>query len=224
MPTSVVGFLILIVAVLPGVPGDKIYRLLVGADWREEQWQRVVRLLGFSVVGLALYSVGGSLVGAPPPTYLSPDRVVEAFEQPAQIRPLFIALLGHFVGSGVAGLGGAVLARGIVRWTSLTLFTSAWDHFVYQWVPKHWVVVRLDSGETYGGMLALADTSVREEERDLVLEEPAEFDEEKSEYISMNYQHLFLPGRLISSVAAVHDPDIDTRVTIIGKPIFKDKQ
>jgi len=216
--------LILIIAVLPGVPGDKVYRMLLGSDWREEQWQRIVRLVGFSVVGLALYSVIGSLVGAPAPIYLSPNRVVEAFEQPDLIPPLFIALLGHFAGSGLAGLGGAMLARGIVRWTSLTLFTSAWDHFVDQWVPEHWVVVRLDSGETYGGILALADTSVREEERDLVLEEPAEFDEKKAEYVSLNYQHLFLPGRLISSVAVVHDPDIDTRVTSTGKPIFKDEQ
>ena len=224
MPTSVVGFLILIVAVLPGVPGDKVYRLLVGSDWREGQWQRVVRLLGFSVVGLALYSVLGSLIGAPAPVYLSPERVVAAFDRPVLLRPLFLSLLGHFAGSGVAGLGGALLARGLVRWTSLTLFMSAWDHFVHQMVPRHWVVVRLDNGETYGGMLALADVSVREEERDLVLVEPAEYDERQSEYTALQYQYLFLPGRLISSVAVVHDPTVDARVTSTGRPIFKEEE
>lgn len=220
MPTTVVGIVILVVAILPGVPGDKVYRLLVGWDWREDQWQRVIRLVGFSVFGLALYATLGSVLPVPAPLYLAPEHVVTAFREPSLLPSLFGALVGHFSASGVAGFLAAVIARGSGRWTPFTVYPDAWEHFVRELVREHWVVVSLDDGSSYAGMLDLADTSVREEERDLVLTEPAEYDPNDAEYKAMRYQFLFLPGRLISSIAVVHDPESDARVTSVGETVF----
>ena len=43
LPNSVVALLIAAFAILPGVPGERLYTILVGWDWREDKWWRTLR-------------------------------------------------------------------------------------------------------------------------------------------------------------------------------------
>lgn len=90
------------------------------------------------------------------------------------------------------------------------------------YAPDHWVVVSLHSGGVYAGKLSNADTSVAIGDRDLVLEEPALYDEASGRYLATPYQHLFLPAAAVYSIAAVYEPKLDLRVTEIGEPIFQE--
>ena len=85
-----------------------MYRLLVGWDWREDQWQRVTRLVGFSVFGLALYATLGSVLPVPPPLYLSPEHVVTAFREPSLLPSLFSLGSCWFPGSSDGSWVGAL--------------------------------------------------------------------------------------------------------------------
>lgn len=53
LPNSVSALLIAAFAILPGVPGERIYTMIVGWDWREDKWWRTLRLLAFSLAGLS---------------------------------------------------------------------------------------------------------------------------------------------------------------------------
>ena len=44
MPSTINGLLIFLVALIPRVPGEPIYTNVVGLDWREDPFQRVVRI------------------------------------------------------------------------------------------------------------------------------------------------------------------------------------
>ncbi len=220
MSLTLAGLLVLIFAVLPGVPGEKLYQISVGSDWREDHWQRILRLLVFSLFGLVLYAVVAPFLGTPSPAYLSPTSLEKAASDPATLNLLFLALLGHFGGAAVAGLLSGLFIRATARLTSATAFVCAWDHFVHSCVKGHWVVVGLTNGESYSGYVDVADVSVSAEQRDLILREPAEFDSEKSEYIASKYQSLFIPGNLVASVAVVHDPAQDKRIIPVGELVF----
>jgi hypothetical protein len=81
-------------------------------------------------------------------------------------------------------------------------------------------VVSLESDDSYAGVLERADTCVRQGERDIILGEPARYSEEKANYIALPYQYLFIPGTMVGSIAVVHDPDLDTRLSSVGCPLF----
>ena len=72
LPDRVAAVLIAAFAILPGVPGERLYTMLVGGDWREDKWWRTLRLLAFSLVGLAAYAIIAHLIRTPSPTYISP--------------------------------------------------------------------------------------------------------------------------------------------------------
>jgi small nuclear ribonucleoprotein (snRNP)-like protein len=220
MPTTLAGMLVLLFVALPGVPGEKIYRIMVGANWRDQPWQKALRLLGFSFFGLAIYTVVASWLAAPLPGYLTPDQLAAALSDSRSTPPLFLSFLGHFLGSAITGLTVGFSIRSLRRAATMTPFYSAWDHFIYVCVARHWVLVSLKNGEAYAGILELADTSVALGERDLILEEPAIYDEEKEVYIALGQQYLFIPGDTISGMAAVYDPSIDTRETTVGEAVF----
>jgi hypothetical protein len=84
----------------------------------------------------------------------------------------------------------------------------------------HWVVIGLQNGESYSGYVDVADTSVGAQERDIILHEPAKFDDEKIEYRALKHQSLFIPGALVASVAVVHDPMLDKRIVPVGELVF----
>jgi ABC-type Fe3+ transport system permease subunit len=151
IPSSVSALLVAIFAVLPGLPGEKAYRLLVGVDWREDKWQRTLRLLAFSVAGFAVYAAASYYIGVPAPTYVSPSSLQRV--DAAKTHQLGAALLGHMTASAIAGLFAGWLSRLISRVVARSAYSSAWDHFVNKCVKQHWVTVGLTTGESYLGYL-----------------------------------------------------------------------
>lgn len=75
----------------------------------------------------------------------------------------------------------------------------------------------LTNGESYAGYIETADTEVRKEERDVILKEPALYDEDREGYVATQNQYLFLTSALIESVAVVYDAD-DGSETRLSEP------
>ncbi|MGD2115255.1 MAG: DUF6338 family protein [Acidobacteriota bacterium] len=204
MPTTATAVLILLIAVLPGLMGNRIYEVLVGVHWREKDWRTLVRLLGFSVVGVTLYALFANRLGLQPPIHLFP-QTYEGMS-PRGLMRAFAPHAGHLAGGVVAGLIGSFGARSLGRIASSSAFPSAWDDFARTYAPHHWVTVSLSNGSVYAGKLKNADVAVAADERDLVLEEPCEFDEETGEYRAINYQYLFIASPTVYSIAAIYEP------------------
>ena len=220
MPDTIVGLLIIVIAIFPGLIGDKIYRVLVGVDWREKEWQGVLRLIGFSVVGVTLYALVSDFFNWSPPVHILPSTYEKISSQASFLPSIFIPYSGHLLGGGIAGLLGAWGAKLLARFSSSSAFPCAWDQFVRSYVPNHWVVIGLESGEIYAGKLKIADIAASSEERDLVLEEPALYNTESGQYISTPYQYMFIKSRALYSIAAVSEPTIDKRIIPIGEALF----
>lgn len=110
------------------------------------------------------------------------------------------------------------------RWSLFqSPYPAVWDEFLRSYAPKHWVVITLTNSDVYAGFIKSADKSVALSERDIVLAEPAQYDEEKKTYIALRYQYLFLPATMVSLIAVVYRSDTDSgRVTEVGKPIFEE--
>lgn len=218
MPT-LAALLIVVAAIFPGILGDKIYRTFVGWNWREKDWQSVIRLLGFSITGLTIYVVLAYRFGWPLPIYVFPSSFNLNAITPQTLGPLCIAYSGHFAGATAAGLVGGIVMRILGRW--LPVYPSAWDDFVRLCVSEHWVVVSTTNGDTYAGMVRTADVSVKQDERDIVLLEPAQYSEKENNYQVLSYQSIFLPATIVSSIAVVYDPDRDLkRNSVVGDWLF----
>lgn len=224
MPTTLEALLIAFFAISPGFLGERVYNALVGADWREKDWQRILRLVLFSTIGLALYVVSGRLFGWPPPIYVFPNSFNSGAISPDTVHLLFLPYLGHCVGATLVGFLAAVSCRLLGRWSLFqSPYPAVWDEFLRSYAPKHWVVITLTNGDVYAGFIKSADKSVAFDERDIVLAEPAQYDEEKKTYLAARYQYLFIPATMVSLIAVIYRSDIDTsRVTEVGKPIFEE--
>ncbi|MDO3377705.1 DUF6338 family protein [Geoalkalibacter halelectricus] len=220
MPDTIVGLLIIVIAIFPGLIGDKIYRDLVGVDWREKEWQGVLRLVGFSVVGVTLYALASSFFNWPSPVHIIPSTYETLSSQTSNFAIIFIPYSGHLLGGGIAGLLAAWGAKLLSKCSSSSAFPCAWDQFVRSYVPNHWVVIGLESGEVYAGKLKVADVAASSEERDLVLEEPALYNTESGQYISTPYQYIFIKSKTLYSIAAVNEPTTDQRIIPIGESLF----
>ncbi|MBV8545908.1 MAG: hypothetical protein JO093_12425 [Acidobacteria bacterium] len=218
LPGTFTGILIAVFAVLPGLPGEKLYSFFVGSNWREDRWSRTLRLLAFSLFGLAGYALVAALVGAPLPQYISPT----AFEQlaPNQLGAFAAAFLGHVCGATFFGLLAGVGTRVLARLSSRSAYSIAWDHFINSCVKGHWVTVGLTNGDVYAGYIETAESSVAAAERDVVLREPALYDQRLMRYRSLPYQSLFLLASTIASVAVIFDAATDKRMTRIGESPF----
>ena len=212
------GVLIAAFAVLPGLPAEKLYSFFVGSNWREDKWSRTLRLLAFSLFGLAGYSLVAARIGAPLPQYTS----AKAFEQlaPNQLGAFSTAFLGHVCGATFFGLLAAVGTRVLARLSARSAYSSAWDHFIKSSVKDHWVTVGLTNGDVYAGYIETADSSVAAAERDVILREPALYDQRLMRYRSLHYQSLFLLASTITSVAVIFDAAKDKRITRIGESPF----
>jgi hypothetical protein len=219
LPNSVSALLIAAFAILPGVPGERIYTMIVGWDWREDKWWRTLRLLAFSLSGLSAYAIVASFVRAPLPAYVSP-HAMEVL-RPEQIGSLAIAFLGHVAGAAICGVGAGYAMRVLARLTSLSVYFSAWNQFVNSCSKGHWVTVGLTNGQVYAGYIDKADVSVAASERDIILREPALYDEIERAYQTTSYQTMFLLGSTIASIAAIMDTPDDVRITSTGKYLFR---
>jgi hypothetical protein len=192
LPNSVVALLIAAFAILPGVPGERLYTMSVGWDWREDKWWRTLRLLAFSLVGLSVYAITAPLISAPRPAYISPHALESV--RPEQIGTLAIAFLGHVAGAAMSGLAAGYAVRLAARLTSRSAYSSAWDHFVNSCAKGHWITVGLSNGQVYAGYVDRADVSVAASERDIILREPALYDEATHADRATQYQTMFLLG------------------------------
>jgi hypothetical protein len=218
LPNTLVGVLIAAFAVLPGLPGEKLYSFFVGSNWREDKWTRTLRLLSFSLFGLAGYAVVAPHVGTPLPQYVS----AKAFAQlsPTQIATFAAGFLGHVFGASVVGLIAGIWSRVVARVAARSVYSSAWDHFIKVCIKGHWVSVGLTNGETYAGYISAADVSVAAGERDVVLQEPALYDRDLKRYRTSDQQSLFLLGSTIASVAVISDTAADKRIAMTGDSLF----
>ncbi len=217
LPGTLIGVLIAAFAILPGLPGERAYTSFVGSDWREDKWSRTLRLLAFSLFGLAGYALVASHIGAPLPQYVSAKALQQL--SPGQIVTFAAAFLGHVVAATFLGLLAGVGSRLFARLAARSAYSSAWDHFINSCVKGHWVTVGLTSGDVYAGYVDKADVSVTAAERDMILQEPALYDQDLKRYRTLEYQSLFLLGSTIASVAVVTDA-FDRRLTTIGESLF----
>jgi len=214
------SLLIAVFAFLPGIAGDRVYRSLLGADWRESHTSYILRLLMFSVCGVLVYLLLAVPLGLPRPVYLFPSTFIDGTLGPNNIEGIAWPYAGHFIGSGLTGLTMTGLARFLSKYSGHSPYPAAWDDFVRTHVADRWVVASLKSGEVYAGKLKTADIAVARGDRDIVLEEPALWDG-GTRYISTSYQYIYLPSELISAVAAVARSK-DDRSVPIGESLFPD--
>ncbi|MBU1207104.1 MAG: hypothetical protein KKH04_09290 [Proteobacteria bacterium] len=219
MPTTVTGVIILLICVFPGVLGDRVYRTVVGVDWREKEFRSILRLIGFSVIGVLLYSILTSFFKLPPPAHLFPSSY--AILSAEKINTVAIPYGGHLLSSIYVGFLAAFGLKLVAKLTPGLEYPCAWDAFVRKHVPEHWVVVGLTSGEVYAGKLKNADISVAAGDRDLILEEPCQYCAVDNQYVALNYQCLFIAAKSLFSIATVHDPNFDERIIPLGENLFK---
>jgi hypothetical protein len=219
MPSTISELLVVLFAVLPGVPGNLIYQRLLGRNRKEEQWATVIRMIGFSIGGLILYIVIGNFISAPLPYYISPNTFTNFVLERIFLLNMSLAFSGHVIGSMVIGFLSTRFVLVLNQWNKSTCYPDTWDKFIRENVNNHWVVVKLSGNEAYTGILERADVSVEQNERDIILKEPALYIEDKNNYISTSYQYLFLSGSIIDSIGVVSNPE-DIRITKIGSYIF----
>ena len=84
------------------------------------------------------------------------------------------------------------------------------------------MTVGLSNGQVYAGYVDKADVSVAASERDIILREPALYNEADGMYRTTPYQTMFRLGSTITSVAAVSDPRDDKRITSAGESLFRE--
>jgi len=189
MPTSISALLIIVIAIFPGTLGNNVYRRLIGVDWREKEFRTIVRLIGFSVVGVVLYSIVAEFLDWPPALHLFPNTYINF--SPEYLEKILPPYIGHLSAGFLTGIIAAGANRLISKFSFASAYPSAWDDFIRALVPRHWVIISLSSGEVYAGKIKVADSAVAEAERDIVLEEPCQYIENSKEYVALNYQYLY---------------------------------
>ena len=196
--------LVVALAIVPGFLGDRLFRLLVGTRWGQGQLEALAQMLCFSLGGLFLYSLG-TMYGLPRPIYVFPDHL--ALIIPESLPSVLAAYGGHCLCSCISAGLFAILVRLRAGLSGVSPYSIVWDHFMRIRVPGRWVVISLQSGETYAGVVDKAEVSVEQKERDVVLAEPALYDETSGAYKALPCSHLFVPGSLIGlvSVSAMDD-------------------
>lgn len=220
MPTTITALIIIIVAIFPGVLGNKAYQAIVGINWRDKEFQVILRLAGFSIVGAVLYSIVADWASfLPLPLHLIPSYYESLSDSPQNLSKIIYPYLGHLAGGFIAGVLAALAMLLLARFSSTTAYPSAWDDFIRKCVSKHWVVIGLKNGNVYAGKIKTADLSVSADERDIILEEPCLY--ENGNYRSLNYQYIFIPSENLYSLAVVHNSKLDKRIIAVGENLFK---
>jgi len=230
MPSTINGLLVFLFALIPGVPGETVYSNVAGLNWRENRLRRVIRIIIISLAGLMCYilvdDLGNhlGLFDLVDPIYVMPSMLAEGVSRET-VSSITLAYLGHVMCSTTIGVGLAYGWDYVASRIQKTTYPSAWADLVDDHAPGHWVVITLKDGETWAGMIETADTNVPSEDRDVLLREPALYDENQGGYVVSQHQHLYLPADLVKSVAAVHDEkqeeERNRRMTEYGDVILK---
>ncbi len=98
--------------------------------------------------------------------------------------------------------------KALTHISPLSFYQNVRDEFARSHIQDRWVIVSL--------------SVTREIERDIVIEEPAQYDEEAGTYIALPFQYLYLSGDSVYSIAACSTPS-DRRQTEIWGPISLDE-
>lgn len=199
------NILTVILVLMPGIPGDWIYRLMVGSGWRDSTFDRVTRVLFLSVLGFSIYSFAAERSCLPAPTHALGLGVGSSH---LDVAAGFIGWgwIGHLVTTAVLGISSALLIRSVSSVLPVT-YADSWDEFVKSHVPEHWVEVRTGDGSLLVGVVAFAATGVRPAERDVILADPYIRDADGA-LIRMGYDHVFLPADVIESIVTItQDPE-----------------
>ena len=203
MPTSIATATVIALALIPGAFGAYVWALVNGQDWREKEWESAIRFLGFSVLGLGLYVIGALGLGLPAAIHVLPSTYEAAALNAGALSGIFLPYLGHIVSSAVVGGAAAWAHRGISALRGSSSQPSTWDHFLKNAVPNHWVVVTLKSGDVYAGYVQTAEESAPSTERDVILRNPAKFDEGLNNYRVTSLRDMFIPAELIQNLGTV---------------------
>jgi hypothetical protein len=221
MPTTITAIIITIVAIFPGVLGNRAYQTIVGIDWRDKEFQVILRLAGFSVIGAVLYSIAADFISfLPLPIHLIPGSYKDLSNDPTYLMKIIYPYIGHLFGGFIAGILAAFGMILLSKCSSRTAFPGAWDDFIRKQVSKHWVIIGLKNGDVYAGKIKTADLSVSKEERDIILEEPCLYEKNRSNYKSLNYQCVFIASENLYSLAVIHDSKLDQRLVPVGEYLF----
>ena len=192
---------VILFLVIPGIIGNWIYIKVTRTDWKDEPWWTVVRIFSISLGGLILYVFTGSLLNAPLPSYLSLDTMdTIALRRTATIRMSF-AFLGHILAAMIVGFVAGKVSQSIGKTAGGSSFSDGWHEFVSTHGNGHWVVVGMASGDSYAGYIQMAGPEKKADKRDVILAEPAVYLAEQEKYIALPYNYLFLPGKVVDSVA-----------------------
>jgi hypothetical protein len=226
MPGSLAAVLVLVFALFPGFIGNRIYETFIGIDWREREWRTVLRLTGFSVTGAVIYSAIAPYMGLNqyPPLHLFPSTFRHLTADSPLVNKIAIAFIGHIACSVIAGVLAVVSANGMGWISSKSMYPGAWDDFVRRYTADHWVIVGLKNGMVYAGKLKNADVAVATEDRDLVLEEPCEYNSDSGQYVAVGYQHLFVPASTWYSIAVIYDHSRDKRTVQVSEALFYNEE
>lgn len=228
MPNTIIPLFIIIVAIFPGVLGNKVYQAIVGIDWRDKDFQTILRLAGFSIVGAVFYSILADWSSfLPLPLHLIPSSYVSLSDKPHNLVIIIYPYIGHLIGGSIAGLLAALSNLLLAKIFSTTPYPAAWDDFIRKQVSKHWVIIGMKNGEVYAGKIRTADLSVSSEDRDLILEEPCIYykNGNKANYRAVNYQYIFIPAENLYSIAVVYDSNIDKkRIIEVGENLFCEEE
>ena len=153
------------------------------------------------------------------PLYLIPETYSTPSYEQTQIIQTAQVLFWMFLLSTLVALATSLAVVKYNKYSPLTT-TRTYDEFIRGYLDKHWVIVNLKSGASYAGIFDRGDTSVKTDERDIILREPALYSKEKSNYITTSYQYLYFPGNSISSIAVMYNRSIDKRKTRLNQILF----
>jgi len=201
MSDTLSALLVILFVAIPGIAGNAIYTRITRTNWREDPWRNFVRIFSISLGGLILYVLVGSLLNAPLPSYLSLDTLdTFAARRTATVR-MSIAFLGHFLAALLVGFIAAKVTQHLNESAGQPGFADGWHEFVSVHANGNWAVVGTENGDIYAGYIQMAGSEKKADERDVILAEPTVYRRDQEKYISLPYQFLFLPGKVVESVA-----------------------
>lgn len=214
--------LIVILGIMPGIPGDRVHSWLIGKSWLEKDFEYIIRILGFSVTGFLGYSILSSWLNWPSPIHVLPSTYDGLGVTTDGLSEIGFGYLGHLAVSMVVGGFMGLLHRLVAKCfpSKYGRHRDSWDEFVKVCAQERWITVNLRDGTVYVSILEQADIEREPNFRDLILKEPAIWDEALQNYIATNMLYLYIRGDQIASVSSL-TRDRDKRLTVIGEPIFR---
>lgn len=127
MPTTITALIIIVVAIFPGVLGNRAYQVLVGIDWREKEFQVILRLAGFSIIGAVIYSIVADLSSfLPLPLHLIPSSYESLSSSPENLLKIIYPYIGHLICGFIAGVLAALGVLLLAKCSSTTAYPGAW--------------------------------------------------------------------------------------------------